>query len=688
MKKEYEDYHLYNAYSGLCLDKQEYDNISEVKKEINLIPNVFDGEFKCFGGSTFTKVFDDLTIVNKILKCKPKIFLHEAYDSFWQTMSKAYFFYDEFLVIVGVGDILDNKSTIQPGTTTIKNYKYKKSNVKPVIIPYSSIQEVSHEKNLYAGKDDDWIIKIKYKGNTKDTIHLFRAIDVSLISNRQKLASVNSWTQAVNNKLFSFSLEPSLGNETAIKFVAKIEALINASRNIENIEDSIFNYFDSNVAYNISKYKYVPQFFITEILKNKNSIINSEMKEKTERFLKLVSKLNKEKEPIVEELEILKSNLEVAGIFQKGKYKKTIKEENEKLEEINRKQKQELKEFENYVYKTLNISEEKISYNDEISQNEITFYNECQNKKITDPTSSGQKMVFEMLYKKFGYNDYESALYGYQNGKRKDCSANGDKKSRDKSENRTKYIIQYNREKDIANVVGYEKYLKTAKKEYEIASNYAKAAEALSKYASLNSNQKAYQSDSAILGGIANGIAGPAAGLMTAAKVEADNAKRKADVAKSNELFRGYAKEATAFQGAYASQVGSYNGVINNIYKKMIDGSHKEEYMYYLKCHVKDVIKLDKGIIRVKINIKQTKSMVLNEIKFILDGSIKLDIYTDDSKIGDAYINAPGYDNTNIYEVGFKNQEEYEVIGLLNQDVEIEKLVFKFKPYNLWIIEK
>lgn len=684
MSKDYDDYQLYSANSELCLDKQEYDSVVEVKEELRLIPNVFEGNFVCFDNSTFDHEYSDLTIIKKILNCKPRLFLHEAKDN--NSLSLAYFFYDNYLVLAGVGPTSSTTST--PGMPSVHNYKYTKSNVKPIIIPYSSIKDVSQEKKNHYGNDYKWILTIEYKNGRKSFIELFRMKGVSIWTNKKRLVSCNSWTIPVNKKLFAFSTEPSQGDYVAQMFASKISALISTSRDISNIEEKLFKYFDSDCAYQLFKYRYVPQMFVTTVLQNINKTNSDDIKERAKTLKKKLSELKIKKQEVSDEIETLESNVEVAGFFQKGKLKKELKTAKEQQETIERTIKQELHKFEDYIYNSLKSNEKTKSYDDENSQNEIDFYTECNNKKITDPTNDEQKIIFEMLSKKFNYNNFDSAFEAYKNGKTKYQYMNSDKESRNKYSNRTKYIIQYNKEKDIADVEGYEKYLKTAKKEYEIASNYAKAAGILSQYATLNSNQKAYKSDSAILGGLASGIAGPAAGIMTAAKTEVDNAQRKAAVEKSNALHKKYAQDASAFENAYSSQAGSYNYTINGIYKKMIDGSYKEKYLDYLKCSVKDIKRLDKDILELSVHIEQIKSVSINGIKFIIDGSIELEIYDDNKKIGNSIINAPGYDNTDLSEVGFNHQKEYTAIGLINKETDISNLSFKFKPYHIWIIEK
>ena len=62
MSKDYDDYQLYSVNSELCLDKQEYDSVVEVKEELRLIPNVFEGNFACFDNSTFDHEYSDLTL--------------------------------------------------------------------------------------------------------------------------------------------------------------------------------------------------------------------------------------------------------------------------------------------------------------------------------------------------------------------------------------------------------------------------------------------------------------------------------------------------------------------------------------------------------------------------------------------------------------------------------------------------
>ena len=119
MSKDYDDYQLYSANSELCLDKQEYDSVVEVKEELRLIPNVFEGNFACFDNSTFDHEYSDLTIIKKILNCKPRLFLHEAKDN--NSLSLAYFFYDNYLVLVGVGPTSSTTST--PGMPSVHNYK-------------------------------------------------------------------------------------------------------------------------------------------------------------------------------------------------------------------------------------------------------------------------------------------------------------------------------------------------------------------------------------------------------------------------------------------------------------------------------------------------------------------------------------------------------------------------------------
>lgn len=678
-------YDLYEEYSGLCVEEKDYFRIINSGLVPNNLENIFDGEFTSLKSAS---VFEG-SLYKTIINSGAVIFLHKS-DKEFSELSKAYFFYQDFLVIIPVGK-LNYSSNVGKKNDSYTYYKYTKSNCKPIIIPINEIKKISTSIN-----GNNHFIVIEYIDEKKDFINLFKKEDNYLFSNVKNLVSADNWSLTINKNTLKLSAGPINIQylESHIKknfdiIINKINLLINSSTNFKKISEGIYKKFNSSVSFELDELKYNKNELLKSIIKNKTFIKDVIFKKIVDEYDSLLLNYSNECKKLKDEYDKCVINYNNLSIIGKIKNQKNLDQSRINYENFKNNNLKELKYCEKKLFEYLisdNNSENLHNYDYDHS---IDFYLECLNKNITIPEDKEQALLFEMIYKKNGINNFEQAINFYKEGKSNYNKTMSKKDKITKSKERMDYIIKYNIEKELANVIGYDKYLTSTIKEYETSMNMANAANMLGELAELKSNIKHIKSDPAIFGGISNGIAGPVAGIMTANEIQRKNNESEINARINSERNQINAHKANVMSSIYNSEAYSKNKEIKQIFEKICDIEHRDEYFKYLKCTTNYYEIIDKNIVKINVNIERIKDVILNDLNFILDGSLKINIILNDKIIGDAYLNAPGYDDINLMLAGFNKVKEYEIIGVTDIDISNcnDNLKFEFIPYNLWIIE-
>ena len=312
------------------------------------------------------------------------------------------------------------------------------------------------------------------------------------------------------------------------------------------------------------------------------------------------------------------------------------------------------------------------------------FYAMCVNKGVD---SDDQKGINLLAYNN-GIRDYQQALELYKQGKEY-------ARQYIEKENAEKKVKAYDNEKKKYNeivaetrIYGKEKYIGALRKKLEATENLANLYFQATNLNISRSTQKAQTSDWALLGGLANGIAGSAAGMATAMDVQRKNAEAEAKAAVARQAA---SNDAAYFnQAAYNTNVeaAGYRVKIEEINKKIIDFSDEEEKLKMMDIEISEWKVLDlTHNMKIVLSIKCDKKVDLLNTKGVLDGSVKILIKKDGKIISDTYYSAPGFNETNMSKVGFGSITTGETlaIGPFEDNGNYE---FEIKPHKLWCIER
>lgn len=318
----------------------------------------------------------------------------------------------------------------------------------------------------------------------------------------------------------------------------------------------------------------------------------------------------------------------------------------------------------------------------------IQLYKMCCERNITSiDTAEDKKALCIIAYNK-GINDPNKALSMFNTGKI--YAAEEDRKHffelRKKEKQARADILQQTK------LIGKDKYLKKARAENDAYTALSAVYGLMSdSYADNSYGVKANTHDWAALGGLADGIAGPAAGIATALQVQAENEKA---VQKANQIMHDSAAKSHEYSqmGFDAqSKAGTANYKISKIEDKLVDvGNTSEKFNLLTFTNFAFKIKPTKNI-EVSADYKVNTPVTLIGKPAILDGSLMLSIKdTSGNTIAKGYYCAPGFDDTELSFAGFKGGtvsttcivDDFEH---LNSN---EKFSCQIEPINLWTIEK
>lgn len=250
---------------------------------------------------------------------------------------------------------------------------------------------------------------------------------------------------------------------------------------------------------------------------------------------------------------------------------------------------------------------------------------------------------------------------------------------------------KYYTAKEQSSIVGWDKYLtgyyeKIAEKQKELAelgSSYN-----LGINTAVNSTSKPV--DWAIVGGLAQGIAGPAAGIMAAA----DTQRRNAQAAATSQKAYTNGIKLAAYSEAFAKKAeGELRSILNEVEKltkRLYDTDHPQMFFDYLSCEVCSCAVVMKTAMKLTVEIVCKKSE-FNGVSIAIDGSIRVDILDGDQVIANAFICADGFGITDFNRVGFKGKKKYEVIAMTTSKSTLDRdktYTFRFSPEHIWMVEK
>jgi len=328
----------------------------------------------------------------------------------------------------------------------------------------------------------------------------------------------------------------------------------------------------------------------------------------------------------------------------------------------------------------------------------LSIYNKCIQKNIVEFTSKSNKEALRVIAGSYGVDDIELAQTLFEEGKKVIEEQNRQQELEKIEIYRAKEIEEYNKEKELTVIKGKTKYTAHLEKDIEYGKKAIELSYQAEKIGLSNMNARAQKSDWAILGGMANGLAGPAAGMATAIDIQNKNLKAEENARKVREDGTRIYNNAKDIQRNLPAALVLEQSVVDNINEKLYDDKNIEEKIKLIEFG-EFKLKATKGLnIEAKAKIKVDSKIKLLDSDAILDGSLRFVIKNhNDEEIGDGYFSAPGFNETDFENglVGFNDLSNIKFIchiknieNIKSLIEETEKYICIVEPINLWIIEK
>ena len=188
------------------------------------------------------------------------------------------------------------------------------------------------------------------------------------------------------------------------------------------------------------------------------------------------------------------------------------------------------------------------------------------------------------------------------------------------------------------------------------------------------------EKDWAIMGGIADGLAGPGAGAAVALEVQRENAeireRNQANLQAVMPTYRFFMDNAFK-SGRNAKEVEKE---IERTKERLIANTPAEEIMKKLSVNNTQVEVTETGAIRIVAQVTaEGKFVIYEDVKAFADGTLLAHVYDGNREVGTAKMVLPvdGVEKT------------ANVVGLcLSGGEKGKKYVVKYTPYKLWLMEK
>jgi len=324
----------------------------------------------------------------------------------------------------------------------------------------------------------------------------------------------------------------------------------------------------------------------------------------------------------------------------------------------------------------------------EENQHALDFFNKCKQKGVLSVATTEEINSLNIIARSMGISNLEEAKQLFEKGKSvaADVEAEAIKSQKQKEEE------TFQEEKAKAEIKGKDKYLSKIRKEAESHKKSAAAAEAMGKiYVKESFSHQAQTQNWGVAGGIAEAIAGPAAGVAAALDVQRKNEQAKASAEKNRQACRNISNQMFNISFDEASKQRNAEWKIKRIDEKIIDDSDvrgKFEILEFSNWHFE---LLETKNIRATSFVNVKEPVKLLGSKALLDGSIMIIVYDKTGKIvGSGYYSAPGFDETDLSKIGFTSKSNLYISALCITDETIENtegLYCEVMPVNMWTME-
>ena len=311
------------------------------------------------------------------------------------------------------------------------------------------------------------------------------------------------------------------------------------------------------------------------------------------------------------------------------------------------------------------------------------IYSACQKKHLTKIKTTEEKELYKLICENLNAPKRYQTYALFQLGK----SLNDAKERPTHWENDKKH---YEIEKNNASIVGRSKYLSKVYQKLKVIASRQKVLDTANDLARLQSKTRAVKLNEYTWGGVANGLAGGAAGLATASDIRNQNAKAEQNAAETRARGIQSMFEIAELSASLDTEGTKLQNIIKSFADKICDTDKSATYFEYLKCQVTKHSMTKGGALNLTVEINLTKNSKVKGLPVIIDGSLLIEVLESDKKIGEAYLCAPGFDVIDMDKIGFNCKTVYSTIAipLAANFTTNGNYTFVIKPNKIWIIEK
>lgn len=690
---------LYEKFQNDCISRKEFSKLID----INVLQPISSYAFPPFismGDGKYIPRFSGFTA--ETLAEKGELLFFENwlacdYEKEHAPLHMGCYVYKDFFVIIAEPSY--NSDTKSFG----QNY-----DIDPIAIPLSRVTEVSASNGrdgiLYPSGQHNYRITISFSGGSYFTAKLFWYNDF------HDCLVHDNWSLAVNSILckISIGVQSSLADTITNQMKSALESVINKCTDYEKRRDIISNVISKSFSQSFEDAVYAPEHDFVKLLiqyrRHLNPCASQSLKEKLDSMASTLQKNVQTIEGLREKIKHLEcaiskaeSEKRQAGLFQKGKLKKEIKELSAHREQLL----QDIKVLDipdtaySDVMTCFLATELPKNHTKQWSKSDTELakkiYVECKERGISKISSDKEKIIFKIISNQCGINDITRAmkLFGY--GKRIIEESVVATENIDTRKECIDLEIKYNKTVENSQIVGWDKYLteyyeRIDTKQKELAKYEASYTDGID-YAA-NSTSKPV--DWAIVGGLAQGIAGPAAGIMAAAEVQIRNAQAEAASQKAREDGIKVAAYSSILAKKTARELNSILNEVNVLKNRLYDENHPQMYFDYLSCEVCSYSVAMENAMNISVEIGCQKKSEFNGNRIAIDGSIRVDVVDKGQVIANAFICADGFGITDFNEVGFSKKKTYSTVAMTTGTFsfkENREYTFRFSPEHIWMIE-
>jgi len=324
----------------------------------------------------------------------------------------------------------------------------------------------------------------------------------------------------------------------------------------------------------------------------------------------------------------------------------------------------------------------------------INLYNKCVDLGFSSFEKDSLK-IFNTVAESMGYADKEKAREDFLRGKeltkknKKEKAESIKREQQVKKEQGLQQDLKKSRElSKYYDLVGKEK---TYKMYLDLLNNAKRKLIGLKKEQaetsrmarSLSSSLTEREVDWAVRGGIASGIAGPAAGVATALDAQSKNAEIRKRNAETNysiaQMEVAIKSDIDANIAYWSKMVNEYTEKVNKASTLIVTDKTEEDIFKDIKVLTKKKEITDSGSVSIVVSIKPKNKSTLfdSDVPACYDGSILASVIRNNRSCGKTYLVLPieGLEKDcqvkGIITGSFKKGDE--------KDIKIE-----YKPYHLW----